>query len=99
MSKVRIDVMIDAELLERARVILSGVSDSSLIETALRSLLAAHRHAEVDARYQAYDDRPSTRQTLGVTWPHGDRQRSTPEAGYASKMPSGSELPLLNLDL
>lgn len=58
MSKVRIDVMIDAELLERARVILSGVSDSSLIATALRSLLAAHRHAEVDAGYQAYDDRP-----------------------------------------
>lgn len=58
MSEVRIDVMIDAELMERARVILCEVSDSSLIETALRSLLAAHRHAEVDARYQAYDDRP-----------------------------------------
>lgn len=58
MSKVRIDVIVDAELLERAREIHSGVSDSSLIETALRSLYVSCRRAEVDARYQANDDRP-----------------------------------------
>lgn len=49
---------VDAELLRRAREIRGEGTDSSLIEEALRSLLAAHRRAQVDAGYEAYDEQP-----------------------------------------
>ncbi len=49
----------DAQLLNGARGVRSGVSDAALIDEALRALLAHHRSAEVDASYAAYDEHPA----------------------------------------
>ena len=48
----------DAELLEGARRVRSGVTDAALIDEALTALLARHRAAEIDASYAAYDEHP-----------------------------------------
>ena len=48
----------DGDLLARARKLDRGQSDAALIDDALRSLLARHRAAEVDATYAAYDEHP-----------------------------------------
>jgi hypothetical protein len=49
---------VDAELLEGARRVRSGVTDAALIDEALVALLARYRAAEVDASYAAYEDHP-----------------------------------------
>jgi len=49
---------VNAELLEDARRVHSGVTDAALIDAALDALLADHRAAEVDASYAAYDEHP-----------------------------------------
>ncbi|GFG73253.1 hypothetical protein MBOT_06180 [Mycobacterium botniense] len=48
----------DAELLDSARRLRSGITDAALIDEALAALLARHRSAEVDAGYTAYDKHP-----------------------------------------
>lgn len=48
----------DTELLDGARNLRSWVSDSALVDEALKALLARHRSAEVDAGYAAYDEHP-----------------------------------------
>ena len=48
----------DADLLEGARRVRSGVTDATLIDEALAALLLRHRAAEVDASYAAYDQHP-----------------------------------------
>ena len=48
----------DGELLARARKLDRRLNDASLIDEALRSLLARRRAAEIDAGYSAYDDHP-----------------------------------------
>ena len=48
----------DADLLEGARRVRSGITDAVLIDEALTALLARHRAAEVDASYAAYDEHP-----------------------------------------
>ncbi len=48
----------DATLLEHARSVRSGVTDSVLVEEALVALLARHRAVEVDASYAVYDEHP-----------------------------------------
>ncbi len=48
----------DADLLDGARRVRSGVIDAALIDEALRALLVRHRAAEVDASYAAYDEHP-----------------------------------------
>jgi len=54
---------VNAELLEDARRVGSGVTDAALIDAALEALLAGHRAAEVDASYAASRD--------SVDWPTG----------------------------
>jgi hypothetical protein len=49
---------VDGDLLQTARGIRPGATDASMIDEALRSLLARHRATEVDASYSAYDDHP-----------------------------------------
>jgi hypothetical protein len=49
---------VNAELLDGARRVRSGVTDAVLIDEALEALLARHRAAEVDASYAAYDGHP-----------------------------------------
>ena len=58
MARTRISTTVDADLLEDARQVRSGITDASLIDEALGALLVRHRAAEVDASYAAYDERP-----------------------------------------
>jgi hypothetical protein len=59
MNRTRLSTTVDAQLLNGARGVRSGVSDAALIDEALRALLAHHRSAEVDASYAAYDEHPA----------------------------------------
>ncbi len=59
MPRARVSTTVDAELLSRARLVLAGTKDHALFDEALAALLAAHRAAEVDARYEtAYEEHP-----------------------------------------
>jgi hypothetical protein len=58
MDRTRLTTTVDAELLEGARRLRSGVTDAALIDEALAALLARHCAAEVDASYAAYDEHP-----------------------------------------
>jgi hypothetical protein len=58
MRRTRLSTTVNAELLEGARRVRSGVTDATLIDEALTALLARHRAAEVDASYAAYDVHP-----------------------------------------
>jgi len=58
MARTRLSTTVDAELLESARGVRSGVTDAALIDEALTVLLARHRAADVDASYAAYDEHP-----------------------------------------
>ena len=58
MHRIRISTTVDGELLARARELRSGSPDSAVIDAALAALLAAHRSAEIDAAYAAYDTHP-----------------------------------------
>jgi hypothetical protein len=58
MARVRISTTVDERLLAAARERRSGMNDASLIDEALRALLARNRAAEIDAAYAAYDRLP-----------------------------------------
>ena len=58
MARTRLSTTVDADLLDGARRVRSGVTDAALIDEALGALLVRHRAAEVDASYAAYDDHP-----------------------------------------
>ncbi len=58
MARTRLSTTVDADLLDGARRLHSGVSDAKLIDQALQALLVVHRAAEVDASYAAYDQHP-----------------------------------------
>ncbi|MBA2261649.1 MAG: DUF2191 domain-containing protein [Solirubrobacterales bacterium] len=58
MTRIRLSTTVDADLLDGARRVRSGVIDAALIDEALRALLVRHRAAEVDASYAAYDEHP-----------------------------------------
>ena len=58
MARIRLSTTVDADLLEDARRVRSGITDATLIDAALEALLARHRAAEADASYAAYDEHP-----------------------------------------
>jgi hypothetical protein len=58
MARARLSTTVDSDLLSSARAIYPWATDASMIEEALRALLARHRSAEIDASYAAYDDHP-----------------------------------------
>ena len=58
MSRIRLSTTVDADLLHAARGIRLGTTDAAMIDEALRSLIARHRSAEIDASYAAYDQHP-----------------------------------------
>lgn len=58
MARTRLSTTVDADLLDAARKIHSGANDASLVDDALRALLARHRATEIDASYCAYDEMP-----------------------------------------
>jgi hypothetical protein len=59
MKRARLSTTVNAELLDSARNLRSGMTDAALIDEALRTLLARHRSAEVDASYAAYEEHPA----------------------------------------
>ena len=58
MARTRLSTTVDADLLEHARQVRSGLTDAALVDEALTALLARHRAAEIDASYAAYDEHP-----------------------------------------
>lgn len=56
--RVRVSTTVDGELLDAARAVSPGASDSAVLDAALAALVSRHRRAEVDASYSAYDERP-----------------------------------------
>ncbi len=59
MNRTRLSTTVDAELLNAARTLRSGLTDAALIDEALAALLVRYRAAEVDASYKAYDEHPA----------------------------------------
>jgi hypothetical protein len=58
MSRVRVSTTVDSDLLAEARRIRSESNDATLLDEALRSLVASNRSGEIDAAYGSYDDLP-----------------------------------------
>ena len=57
MSRVRISTTVDEATLTAARGLGFG-NDATVIDAALAALVAAHRRAEIDRSYEAYDRIP-----------------------------------------
>jgi len=57
MSRVRISTTVDEATLTAARGLGLG-NDAAIIDAALSALVAAHRRAEIDRSYEAYDRIP-----------------------------------------
>ena len=58
MSRVRVSTTVDGDLLAEARRLRSQSNDATLLDEALRSLVARNRSKEIDASYGAYDEFP-----------------------------------------
>jgi hypothetical protein len=58
MSRVRVSTTVDGDLLAEARRLRSHSNDATLLDEALRSLVASNRSGEIDATYVAYDQFP-----------------------------------------
>lgn len=58
MARIRLSTTVDAELLDGARQLRSGVNDAALVDEALKALVNQHRAAELDASYDVYNDHP-----------------------------------------
>ncbi|MPZ54741.1 MAG: DUF2191 domain-containing protein [Acidimicrobiia bacterium] len=58
MRRVRVSTTVDEGLLDRARQLRSGLRDAALLGEALGALLAKHRAAEIDERYDVYEESP-----------------------------------------
>jgi hypothetical protein len=58
MSRTRVSTTVDDALLVAARRLRKGVKDATLLDEALASLIARHRAVEIDATYDAYDQKP-----------------------------------------
>jgi hypothetical protein len=58
MSRIRVSTTVDGDLLAEARRLRSQSNDATLLDEALRSLVATNRSGEIDAAYAAYDQFP-----------------------------------------
>lgn len=58
MTRTRLSTTVDADLLDQARQLRSGVTDAALVDEALEAFLARQRAVEIDASYAAYDRHP-----------------------------------------
>jgi hypothetical protein len=58
MPRVRISTTVDEKPLAAARRASGALNDATLVDAALDALVAAHRTAEIDASYAAYDELP-----------------------------------------
>ena len=60
MPRTRVSTTVDEALLARARQLMAGVNDATLLDEALQALLRRYRSAEFDRAYEAYDKHPSS---------------------------------------
>ena len=58
MARIRVSTTVDDKLLARAREVMAGANDATLLDEALEALLRRHRAAEFDRAYEAYDEHP-----------------------------------------
>jgi len=58
MTRTRVSTTVDEGLLVSARRLRSNLTDSALLDEALKALVARHREAEIDAQYVVYDEHP-----------------------------------------
>jgi Arc/MetJ family transcription regulator len=58
MSRVRVSTTVDGDLLAEARRLHPKSNDATLLDGALRALVARNRATEIDAAYLAYDEFP-----------------------------------------
>jgi len=59
MAKSRVSTTVDSSLLAHARRAMPGANDASVMEAALRALIASHRRTEIDESYEAaYEEFP-----------------------------------------
>jgi hypothetical protein len=58
MPRIRVSTTVDEALLARARKVMAGANDATLLDEALQALLRRHRAAEIDRAYEAYDKHP-----------------------------------------
>lgn len=58
MTRQRLSTTVDGALLTRARRLRAWRNDASLLDAALEALVGAHRAAEVDDAYRAYESHP-----------------------------------------
>jgi len=52
--KVRLSTTVDEDVLRQARDVAGVGTDASMVERALRALIAQHRETEIDAAYDTY---------------------------------------------
>jgi len=53
-----VSTTVDEGLLVSARRLRSNLTDSALLDEALKALVARHRETEIDAQYVVYDEHP-----------------------------------------
>jgi hypothetical protein len=58
MARVRVSTTVDDRLLADARQARAGLTDSALLDEALKALVARNRSKEIDAAYASYDRQP-----------------------------------------
>jgi hypothetical protein len=58
MARTRVSTTVDEDLLESARRLRSQLTDSALLDEALRALVARHRATEIDKAYSVYEQHP-----------------------------------------
>jgi len=58
MTRTRVSTTVDGELLEEARRLRANVNDATLLDEALRALVARNRASEIESAYLIYDELP-----------------------------------------
>ncbi len=58
MARIRVSTTVDEELLREAQGLCGGVTNATLLDQALRALLARRRATQIDASYDVYDEHP-----------------------------------------
>lgn len=58
MPRIRVSTTVDETLLVRAREVMTGANDATLLDEALQALLRRHRAAEIERAYEVYDKHP-----------------------------------------
>ncbi|MCB2223360.1 MAG: DUF2191 domain-containing protein [Actinobacteria bacterium] len=58
MARIRVSTTVDEGLFTEARKVMEGSKVAETMDAALAALVRAHRAAEIDRAYTAYDEHP-----------------------------------------